>query len=283
MQETVRTLLENATATLARTSPSAALDAQLLLAFALDRPRSALHAAPERVPSAEQRARFAELVRRREAGEPVAYLLGTREFWSLALRVTPDVLVPRPETEVLVDAALARIPTDAAWRVLDLGTGSGAIALAIAHERPHCAVTATDASAAALGVAEANARELHLRNVAFRQGEWYTAVHGERFHLIAANPPYVADDDPHLRTPELAREPWMAIAGGPDGLRDLRTVIGGAPPHLEHGGTIVLEHGSDQREQVGALLEDSGFELVQCYRDLAGLDRVSAARLGSVT
>jgi release factor glutamine methyltransferase len=279
MFESVRMLLENATASLARTSPSAALDAQVLLALALGRSRGELRARPEHVPSADERARFADLVRRRGAGEPVAYLRGVREFWSMPLRVTADVLVPRPETELVVEVALARIPDEASWRVLDLGTGSGAIALAIARERPRCTVIATDVSAPALAVARENAQALGLHSVELRRGEWYAPVGAERFHLIASNPPYVAEGAPALRVGELSFEPGVALAAGADGLRALRAVIAGAPSHLEPGGLIVLEHGCDQREAVRDALEANGFELIQCYQDLAGLDRVSAARL----
>jgi release factor glutamine methyltransferase len=279
MQETVQTLLERATAELAPSSPSAALDAQLLLALALERSRSALRAHPEQVPSAEQCARFAALIARRREGEPIAYLRGVREFWSLPLQVNADVLVPRPETELVVEAALARIPGDAHWRLLDLGTGSGAIALALARERPHCHIVATDRSAPALAVARRNAASLDAANVEFRLGEWFAPIPGERFHLIAANPPYIRDDDPCLGHAELRHEPRLAFAGGPDGMDALCTVIGGAPAHLEPGGMLVLEHGCDQRAQVHEALAASGFELIQCYQDLAGLDRASAARL----
>lgn len=279
MGESVRMLLEDAAASLARSSPSAALDAQVLLALVLGRTRGELRSRPEHVPSADERARFAELVRRRGTGEPVAYLRGMREFWSMPLRVTVDVLVPRPETELVVEIALARIPGDVSWRVLDLGTGSGAIALAIARERPRCAVIATDVSGEALGVARDNVSALELSNVELRHGEWYGPLSGERFHLIASNPPYVAAGDPALRAGELSFEPNLALAAGVDGLRALHTVSAGAPAHLELGGVIVLEHGSDQREAVHEMLEANGFELIQCYQDLAGLDRVSAARL----
>jgi release factor glutamine methyltransferase len=231
------------------------------------------------VPSEAERARFTELVERRGAGEPVAYLRGEREFWSMPLRVTPDVLVPRPETELVVATALARIPEDASWRVLDLGTGSGAIALAIARERPRCRVIATDVSGAALGVARANAAALHASNVELREGDWYTAVAGERFHLIASNPPYVAAEDGRLATDELRFEPRVALTAGADGMSALRVVVVGAPRHLEAGGALVLEHGCDQRAAVRAALATSGFEEIECHRDLAGLDRVSSGCL----
>jgi len=283
MRETVHTLLENATSALACSSPSAALDAQLLLAFTLGKSGAWLRAWPEHQPDETDLARFADLVARRRAGEPIAYLRGTREFWSMRLHVSPDVLVPRPETEGVVEAALARIPHDARWDVLDLGTGSGAIALALARERPHCTITATDVSSAALAVARSNATALRLENVVFRCGAWYEPVTDECFHLIAANPPYVADDHPRLDDDELRYEPRLALAGGSDGMRDLCTVIAGAPARLEHGGMIVLEHGYDQRAAVNDALVASGFELVQCYQDLAGLDRVSAARLSDAS
>ncbi len=283
MRETVHTLLENATSTLACSSPSPALDAQLLLALALGKSGAWLRAWPEHEPGDTDRARFTALVARRRTGEPIAYLRGTREFWSMQLRVSPDVLVPRPETEGVVEAALARIPHDARWRVLDLGTGSGAIALALARERPHCMITATDVSDAALSVARDNAARLQVDNVAFRCGSWYAPVMDDRFHLIAANPPYVADDHPRLHDGELRHEPRVALVGGPDGMRDLHTVIAGAPTRLERGGMIVLEHGYDQREAVRDALIASGFELVQCYQDLAGVDRVSAARLSDAS
>jgi release factor glutamine methyltransferase len=281
MQETVRTLLDHATETLATTSPTGALDAQVLLAAALGRPRTWVTARPELVPEAAQRERFVALVARRRAGEPVAYLRGEREFWSLQLRVTPDVLVPRPETETVVEAVLARIEPDAAHALLDLGTGSGAIAIAVARERPRCTVTATDLSASALAVARANALALGADNVRFAHGAWYDAVPHERFRLIASNPPYVMEADPVIARGELRYEPALALAGGADGLRDLRAVIAGAPAHLEPGGMLVVEHGADQRDAVHALMHAAGFELIQCYADLAGLDRVSAARLGS--
>jgi release factor glutamine methyltransferase len=281
MQETVRTLLDRATEALALTSPTGALDAQLLLAAALGRPRTWVAARPELVPDAAQRERFAALVARRRAGEPVAYLRGEREFWSLPLRVTPDVLVPRPETETVVEAVLARIEPDAAHALLDVGTGSGAIAIAVARERPRCTVTATDVSERALAVARANARALGADNVLFARGAWYDAVPGQRFRLIASNPPYVRETDPVLAKGELRYEPALALAGGPDGLSELRAVIAGAPAHLEPGGMLVVEHGADQRDAVHALMHEAGFELVQCYADLAGLDRVSAGRLGS--
>jgi release factor glutamine methyltransferase len=283
MGESVRTLLQDATSALACSSPSAALDARLLLAFVLGETDAWLRARPEHEPDDAERKRFAELIVRRRAGEPIAYLRGSREFWSMQLRVNADVLVPRPETEGVVEAALARIPPDARWRVLDLGTGSGAIALAIARERPHCTITATDVSSAALAVARDNAAALQTENVLFRCGAWYDAVLDERFHLIAANPPYVSDDHPRLRDDGLRHEPRLALTGGPDGMRDLRTIIAGAPARLERGGMIVLEHGYDQRDAVTDALLAGGFELVQCYQDLAGLDRVSAARLSDVS
>src|SRR5690348_17007962 len=199
-------------------------DADLLLAHALGQARTWLYTHGDEAPDPEAVRRFDELLSRREAGEPVAYLVGRRGFWSFELRVTPDTLVPRPETERLVELALERLPEDAASRIVDLGTGSGAIALALALERPRADVVATDASAAALAVARDNARSLGVGNIAFRQGDWFAPLAGERFDLIASNPPYIALGDPHLDEGDLRFEPDAALASGEDGLDGVRTV-----------------------------------------------------------
>ncbi|MEB2315251.1 MAG: peptide chain release factor N(5)-glutamine methyltransferase [Xanthomonadaceae bacterium] len=225
--------------------------------------------------SAEQGARFAALLARRARGEPLAYILGHTGFWTLDLEVTPDTLIPRPETELLVDAALARLPEGTAPRVADLGTGSGAIALALASERPLARVLATDASAAALDVARRNAARNEVGNVAFRRGDWLAPLAGERFDLIASNPPYVALGDPHLAQGDLRFEPETALASGADGLDALRTLARGAPGHLAPGGWLLLEHGLDQGEAVRGLLRDAGFHRIETLRDLEGRERVT--------
>ncbi len=269
-------LLDEATAHLAGVSDSPRLDAELLLAHALARPRSHLRAHPEAQAGAAQEEFFRELLAARLRGEPIAYLTGEREFWSLPLKVTPAVLVPRPETELLVEQLLQHVAADAGAEILDLGTGSGAIAIALAHERRRWRITAVDRSAAALQVAESNAAALGLSNVEFRQGDWFEAVSGRRFHAVVSNPPYVAEGDPHLE--DLRFEPRAALTSGPDGLRDIRTIIAGTPQHLHAGGILLLEHGVAQGEAVRALLARHGFVQVETLRDLAGHERVSGGR-----
>jgi len=254
-------------------------EADLLLAHALGRSRSWLLAHGDDDIAADDAARFTGLVERRAAGEPVAYLTGSRGFWSLELAVTPATLVPRPETEWLVELALARIPADAETRIADLGTGSGAIALAIAKERPRARVVATDASGPALDVARENARRNRIGNVEFRQGDWYAPLAGESFDLIASNPPYIALGDPHLDEGDLRFEPRSALLSGADGLDAIRAIVSDAPSHLRAGGWLLLEHGWEQGEAVRALLRDAGFFDIATERDLEGRDRVTLGRL----
>ena len=258
---------------LAAASPSAGLDAEMLVARVLGAGRSSLAADPDRGLAPEELLALESLVRRRLAGEPVAYLTGRREFWSIELEVTPDVLVPRPETELLVERALAAIAGLENPAVLDLGTGSGAIAIAVAAERPDAEVTATDASAAALGVAQRNATGLGLRNLRFCEGDWYTPLAGARFDAIVSNPPYVAAGDPALAA--LAHEPRLALVGGSDGLEALAVVASGAPRHLLPGGWLLVEHGASQGAAVRRLLQSAGLEKITTRADLAGLDRVT--------
>ena len=254
------------------------VDAQVLLAHALGCARTWLLAHDDDPLPRLQADAFFALAKRRRAGEPVAYLTGTREFWGLSLRVTPDVLIPRPETETLVELALEWLPRDGALRVLDLGTGSGAIALAIAAERPRARVIATDASAAALAVARENATRLALANVEFRQADWYDGAPDGVFDLIVSNPPYVASGDPHLAAGDLRYEPAGALASGVDGLAALRTIIAGAPMRLAAGGGLAVEHGYNQSPAVQDLLRDAGFARITVRRDLAGIPRVVGGR-----
>jgi release factor glutamine methyltransferase len=260
------------------------VDAQVLLAHVLGHNRAWLAAhGDDLVPRTEAQAYFA-LARRRREGEPVAYLTGIREFWGLPLVVTAAVLIPRPETEAVVEIALARLPVDRDARVVDLGTGSGAIALAIAHERPRAQLLATDVSAAALAVARDNALRLALANVEFLRSDWYADVpttwRGGRFDVIASNPPYVAAGDPHLTDGDLRHEPAGALSPGDDGLASLRRIVAGAREHLVPGGTLVVEHGYDQADAVRALFAAAGFTDVSSKRDLAGIPRVVAGRAG---
>ena len=256
------------------------LDAQVLLAHVLGRDRAWLvaHATDGLDASAAQP--FFDLARRRRDGEPIAYLVGRREFWGLALDVTPDVLIPRPETETLVEVGLELLGASPAPRILDLGTGSGAIALALARERPGANVLAVDASAAALGVAQRNAARLGITNVRFAASDWFADVPADAgpFDLIVANPPYIASADPHLREGDLRHEPAAALVGGADGLAALRTIVDGASAHLRAAAHLAVEHGHDQAEAVAALLRGAGFVAIGARRDLAGIARVAFGR-----
>lgn len=256
-----------------------AVDAGLLLAHVLGKSHGWLYAHDDAQVDAEAMARFDQLVARRQHGEPVAYITGRRGFWTLDLLVTPDTLIPRPETELLVELALQRIPEGEAMPVADLGTGSGAIALAIARERPATRVIATDHSEAALAVAAANARANAITNVEFRHGDWLLPLAGERFGLIASNPPYIAQDDPHLAEGDLRFEPAAALASGRDGLDAIRRIVSDAPAHLVTSGWLLLEHGHDQGQAVRALLTAAGLGDVRTAQDLAGRDRVTLGRL----
>ncbi len=222
--------------------------------------------------------KYQALLARRLAGEPVAYLLGEKEFFGRSFHVTPDVLVPRPETELLVELALAKLPAGKPARILDLGTGSGCIAISLALERPDCGITAVEQSAAALAVARQNAVHLGAK-LGFYQGNWYGAlpVGTEKFDLIVSNPPYVAENDPHLAA--LAHEPARALASGPDGLADIRLIVQGAPAWLKPGGWLMFEHGWDQGEACREILQAAGFAGVETRADLAGIGRVTLGHI----
>ncbi|WP_199873412.1 peptide chain release factor N(5)-glutamine methyltransferase [Ideonella sp. A 288] len=250
------------------------LDAHLLLSHHLGQPRAWLLAHDGDPLPAHTWVAFQSDCQRRADDWPVAYLLGEREFHGLSLQVTPDVLVPRPDTETLVDWALDARGAGSA-EVLDLGTGSGAVALALAHARPAWRVTATDLSPAALAVARGNAHRLGLA-VEWRAGAWWQAVAGRRFDLVVSNPPYIAEADPHL--PALRHEPALALTSGPDGLDALRAIVAGAPAHLEAGGWLLLEHGFDQAPAVRALLHAGGLDDIATRCDLAGHDRCTGGR-----
>ena len=253
------------------------VDAQVLLAHVVDRDRAWLVAHRDDDLNRAQADAFFMLAKRRRDGEPVAYLTGAKEFWGLPLRVSNVVLVPRPETESLVEVALEWIPRDAEARVLDLATGSGAIALAIAHERPRAHVVATDVSAAALAVARDNAARLHLSNVTCVESDWWNAVDGT-FDVIVSNPPYVAPGDPHLREGDVRFEPAGALVPLGDALSALRIIVTGAHEHLAAQGALAVEHGYDQSEAVQALFRDAGFVDIVVRRDLAGTPRVVGGR-----
>ena len=253
-------------------------EARLLMAHALQKPAAWLFAHGDEAVGPETCLRFQALVDARASGQPIAYLTGRRSFWDLDLRVTPDTLIPRADTELLVELALARIPTTVHCSIADLGTGSGAVALAVARHRPVTAVIATDCSAAALLVARANAEDHGVGNVEFRHGSWYAPLARERFHLIASNPPYIADRDPHLQQGDLRFEPASALASGPDGLDAIREIVGNAADYLLDGGWLLLEHGWEQGAAVRGLLAAAGFEEVQSACDLEQRERVSLGR-----
>ncbi|HEY3645266.1 MAG TPA: peptide chain release factor N(5)-glutamine methyltransferase [Gammaproteobacteria bacterium] len=259
-------------------SDSPQLDAELLLAHVLGADRSHLRAHPEARLDASQAQRYAELVEARRRGEPIAYLTGEREFWSLRLKVTPATLIPRPETELLVEQALALIPAGADWQIADLGTGSGAIALAIAKERPRCRVSAVDVSADALAVARDNAQRLHIANLEFLEGDWFAPLAARRFQMIVSNPPYVSIGDPHLAKGDLRFEPARALSSGGDGLEDIRRIAASAPAHLQPDGYLLLEHGFEQAASVRELLQGSGFTDARSVRDLGSHERISLGR-----
>jgi release factor glutamine methyltransferase len=257
------------------------LDAQVLLAHVLGRDRAWLAAHLADALPREAADAFLALAQRRREGEPVAYLTGVREFWGLSLEVSPAVLIPRPETETLVEVALTRLPNDRDTAILDLGTGSGAIALALARERRRARVLATDISTRALEVAEGNARRLGFANVEFLKASWYDGLPDTRFDLIAANPPYVEPSDPHLAESDVRFEPRSALVPAGDGLAALRAIVGGARAHLAPGGTLVVEHGYDQGTAVRALFSAAGLVETVAVRDLAGIPRVAAGRAPS--
>jgi release factor glutamine methyltransferase len=269
--------LRRAAVTLRRRSESARLDAEILLAKVLGSTRAGLLAHGTQWLSESDAAAFDALIARRLRGTPVAYLTESREFWSLNLRVSPAVLIPRPETEILVEQALKIVPKAPPRSLLDLGTGSGAIALAIASERPDWNVTATDMSGAALAVAQHNARDLPIAPIRWQLGSWFDAVPGERFDLIVSNPPYVAAGDPALI--DLSDEPPQALTPGPTGLEALCLIIAQAPAHLLAAGSLLLEHGQDQASAVQQLLQAHGFDAIRTCLDLAGKSRVTLGTL----
>lgn len=271
-------LLDRALTRLTPSSPSPRLDAEVLLGFVLCKPRSSLIGHPERRVTGESAARFRDLVEQRAAGVPVAHLTGWREFYSLPLRVSPATLVPRPETELLVDKVLDRLPISQGATVLDAGTGCGAVALAIRHNRPRSRVVAVDSSGPALSVAASNGVRLGLQ-VDWIRSHWFDALTNGRFDFIAANPPYVAGDDETLLDGSLRHEPRLSLDGGADGLESLREIIAGAPRVLAKGGTLLLEHGCDQATPVCKLMDSDGFRDLETCRDLAGHDRVTVGRL----
>lgn len=273
-EATVADMLREAQTRLAA-SESARLDAEVLLCAALGATRAALYARPEQALPLPVRARYRHLVAERLRGVPVAQLTGQREFWSLTLHVNEHTLIPRPETEHLVEAALERLPDAGPASIADLGTGTGAIAVALAQERPRCRIVATDVCDRALAVARRNARHYALTNVTFRKGSWYEPLGDATLDLIVSNPPYVASGDPLLGQGDLRFEPQLALVAGPEGLDALRIIVKGARARLRSGGWLLVEHGHRQGAAVRALMQDSGFARIESLQDLAGHERVT--------
>jgi len=279
---TIRSALTQAQVLLGNAPGLAAIDAryesQLLLQHTLNANRAWLIAHEnDSLPSAIE-ARFDALLQRRLKGEPMAYILGSREFYGLDLDVTPATLIPRPDTEILVDAALDRIPAGLALQVLDLGTGTGAIALAIAHQRPHAHITAVDASQAALDIAISNSRKLGITNVSFVLSDWFSALNQDKFDVIASNPPYIEAGDSHLNQGDLRFEPASALASGADGLDDIRRIIDGCLIHLKPQGWLMFEHGYNQAGAVADLMAQAGLVDIQTLKDLGNNERVTMGR-----
>lgn len=279
MTRTVSALLAEGAARLHGVADDPRREAQILLGAALGRPRSWLLTQGEAVIS-DHRAveRYQTSLAQRAAGVPVAYVLGEKEFWSLPLRVAPGVLVPRPETELLVERALPHVPIGVSRRLLDLGCGAGGIALALAHERPQAQVIGTDIDPQAIAISQSNAEQLGITNVRFRAGHWFAPVQGERFDAIIANPPYIAEDDPRVEPAVREYEPAAALYSGMNGLEALQAITRGAAPHLNPEGWLILEHGDRQAAQVRELLQGAGFVDVQTQRDLAGRERCTEGR-----
>ena len=273
---TLKQALLAAQQSLSDTADNPDLEAAMLLCHLLEKPKSHLYAWPEAQLTQAQQLQYQQLIEQRRQGTPIAYILQQREFWSLPLRVTPDTLIPRAETELLVEQAIHRLQEWQNPSVADLGTGSGAIALAVSSERPDARVVATDLQQAALDVATENARRLGLQNLAFHAGDWCDALpEGERFDVILSNPPYIESADPHLSQGDLPYEPRSALVSGDDGLDAIRTIIDQAPARLKQNGWLILEHGYNQADAVRQLMQSAGMSGIASHRDLAGQPRVT--------
>ena len=272
---TIKSLLADASASLATISDSPTLDAEVLLCKVLAKPRSFLRAWCDNAISDVELQQFQQLWQQRLQGQPIAYLTGEREFWSRDFLVCPDVLIPRPDTELLIELCLNLIPDHADWPIIDLGTGSGIIAITLAAERPQLNVIAVDSSASALQVAQANAQRHHIQNIRFHQSDWFELVPKQGFQLVISNPPYIAEDDWHLQNGDVRFEPSSALVASGDGLNDIKTITKSAPDWLNDGGYLLIEHGYDQEFAVQNIFKASGFQQVQTVRDLAGQPRVT--------
>ncbi|MFZ2451111.1 MAG: peptide chain release factor N(5)-glutamine methyltransferase [Methylovulum miyakonense] len=276
---TIKTLLAQAADSLAAISGSPALDAEVLLCQVLGKPRPYLRAWCDQAVSEAQFQEFQRLWRQRLQGQPIAYLTGQREFWSRDFLVTPAVLIPRPDTELLIDLGLKLIPAEADWNIIDLGTGSGIIAITIAAERPNTRLTAVDRSLEALQVAQQNAGRHHIQNIHFHQSDWFKQVPAQRFQLVISNPPYIAEHDWHLQHGDVRFEPQSALIAGDQGLSDIKAIAETAKNWLVADGWLLIEHGYDQETAVQAIFKSLGYQQVQTERDLSGQPRVTYGQL----
>ena len=279
MPLSIEQVLQQAIDILTPCSDSARLDSEILLAFTLEENRTFLHTWPEQILSESQQQKFNTFIQRRKAGEPVAYIIGTQEFWSLNLKVSPDTLIPRPETELLVEQALQRIPKDSNWIILDAGTGSGAIALAIASERPACQLIATDISLANLCLAQSNAIANKISNITFIAANWLKPFIADfQFNMVVSNPPYIVENDPHLQQGDLRFEPQRALTAGKNGLDDIKIIIQQTYTHLKPGGWLLIEHGYHQADDVMKIMKQQAYVSITYLRDYGGQPRLSLAQ-----
>ncbi len=275
----INSIICSATKQLAQTSDSPALDAEVLLCYILNKQRSYLRTWPEKQLPPEQEKQFQVLIEKRCTGHPIAYLTGTREFWSRDFITTPDVLIPRPETELLIELCLDILPINTPLKLIDLGTGSGIIGITLAAERPDIAVTATDLSQAALTIARQNAHQLGINNIQFCHSHWFDNVSESAFDIIVSNPPYIAPNDLHLGQGDLKFEPSMALIAEQQGLIDIETITRLTPSFLNPGGQLLIEHGYDQQEQVQAIFNKHGYTNIRNHTDLSKLPRVTSAQM----
>jgi release factor glutamine methyltransferase len=271
----IKSVLNEAVRRLAASSDSAVLDAEVLLCLTLDKKRSYLRTWPDKELQPEHTTRFWTLIQERQKGTPIAYITGSREFWSRDFRVTPDVLIPRPDTELLIELSLKLIPPDKPVKIIDLGTGSGILAITLAAECPHAHVTATDFSLSALRIARLNANKHSTHNIRFFQSNWFANVPDAKFNLIVSNPPYIAEDDIHLKQGDIRFEPQTALCAADQGLSDIKTIADKARNHLEPGGHLLIEHGYDQQHPVQTIFKDFHYDNVQTVADLSGQPRVT--------
>ncbi len=278
----IKSVLTDAINTLALVSDSALLDAEVLLCLALGKPRSHLRAWPDKPLQPEQLSAFNALLEQRQNGTPIAYITGHREFWSRDFQVTSDVLIPRPDTELLIELSLKLIPANEPFTIIDLGTGSGIIAITLAAECPHTQISATDFSLAALRTAQLNAAKHQTNNIQFYQSDWFAQVPDTQFNLIISNPPYIAEDDSHLQQGDVRFEPQTALCAAEQGLSDIKTIVTAARNYLKPCGHLLIEHGYDQQQQVQALFKNLHYTNVQTHTDLSGQPRVTYGQWHSI-